>query len=430
MTQPNILFLFPDQWRGDWLKAAEGIPLKTPNLDKLRTCGTTFKRAWCPSPLCAPSRAALALGREYDQCGVINNSQPMPVEPPNIYKHLRHAGYRVAGVGKFDLDKPGRNWKLDGSSNLAAWGFTDGCDNEGKFDGTISYQKYNGPIGPYLKDLHDAGLADQYAGEHANNRESKGAYISCVPDDLYCDNWLSKKGMDIIRDFPVEQPWFMQVNFTGPHNPMAVTEKMAAPWRDINFHPPLHNDEPDFSDEDHQRNRRHYAAMIENIDRLIGEFIAVVEARGELDNTLIVFSSDHGEMLGDFNAWGKQLPHAPSVEVPLVIAGPGVKAGVESNALAGVLDLASTFLEYAKANPLPETESTSLEPLLCGQVNQVREYMYSGLNKWRAITDGKYKLVVWDDAPTELYDLINDPKELNNIAKDNKNIVEKLEQLI
>ncbi len=425
MTKPNILFFFPDQWRGDWLKATAGIPLRTPNLDKLRATGMTFKRAWCPSPLCAPSRAALALGLEYDRCGVIDNGQPMPVEPPNIYKNLRNAGYRVAGVGKFDLDKPGYNWQLDGSGHLDEWGFTDGCDNEGKLDGSITYRKYDGPVGPYLKALDEAGLADDYAQEHINQSEFRGAYVTCVTKELYCDNWLSQKGMEILREFPEEQPWFMQVNFTGPHNPMDVTANMAADWEGTEFNPPLNNDDERYSEEDHQRNRRHYAAMIENIDRLVGEFIKEVEARGELDNTLIIFSSDHGEMLGDFNSWGKCKPHAPSVEVPLVFAGPGVKQG-ETRALGEVVDIASTILDFAGAEPLPATDSQSLRPILTGKAAAVRDHMSSGLKNWRAVTDGYYKLVVWDEAPTELYDLNEDPKELNNIAAANIDIVERL----
>ena len=158
--QTNILFFFPDQQRPDWLGFNSDLPLRTPNLDRLAAEGMRFNHAYSTSPLCAPSRASVASGRHYDHCGVRNNGQDYPLDQPTYYQALRDAGYRVAGVGKFDLhkntsDPANLDWHLDGSRLIEEWGFTEGIDNEGKMDGSMSYSAAGGPKGPYLKFLHD-----------------------------------------------------------------------------------------------------------------------------------------------------------------------------------------------------------------------------------------------------------------------------------
>ena len=122
--------------------------------------------------------------------------------------------------------------------------------------------------------------------------------------------------MNLINSVPVDESWFLQVNFTGPHAPMDITQSMAELYQDEVF--PLPDDDK-LPAETHQAIRRNYAAMIENIDRWIGLYLEVLEKRGDLSNTLIVFSSDHGEMLGDHGRWGKGDPYHPSVSVPLVV---------------------------------------------------------------------------------------------------------------
>ena len=174
VKRPNLLLLIPDQHRADWV-AGGGLPLRTAALQGLAERGVCFERAYCTSPLCAPSRASLASGRHYAHCGVHDNSRNYPLDQPTFYQALRGAGYRVAGVGKFDLHKDTSDpanawWGLDGSRLLAEWGFTDGIDSEGKLDGSSSYRDAGGPRGPYLKMLHDRGLADRYVREHATRR--------------------------------------------------------------------------------------------------------------------------------------------------------------------------------------------------------------------------------------------------------------------
>jgi arylsulfatase A-like enzyme len=111
---PNILFLFPDQLRYDFVEPAAGIPVRTPNVKRLAANGVRFTRAVTPAPLCAPARACLASGLEYYRCRVPSNAQNYPLDQPTVYQLLRGAGYHVMGCGKFDLHKPELDWGLDG----------------------------------------------------------------------------------------------------------------------------------------------------------------------------------------------------------------------------------------------------------------------------------------------------------------------------
>ena len=371
----------------------------------------------------------MAGGRSYANCGVADNGVNYPLDQPTYYQALRTAGYQVAGVGKFDLHKASLDWGLDGSRLLADWGFTAGIDNEGKLDGSRSYQQSGGPQGPYLAYLHERDLAESYCQEHAQRRQYQDAYTTALPDEAYCDNWLAENGLDFLRNFPADQPWHLVINFVGPHNPMDVTASMRRAWEEVAFPPPHHNHQADYSPQDQQRNRQNYAAMIENIDRQVGRFIDLVRRRGELDNTLIVYASDHGEMLGDHSRWGKSTWQQSAIGVPLIIAGPGVQSGQASEALVSLHDLAATFIDYAGADPWPEMEARSLRPLLAGGTNTHRDHIISALHDWQAILDGRYKLIHQVDSPPRLFDLQADPLEETNIAPQHPEIVNRLQQL-
>ena len=431
---PNILFFLPDQHRADWLGLNRSLPLRTPNLDNLASEGVHFTRAYCPSPLCAPSRACLASGRSYERCGVLNNNQDYPLDQPTYYQRLQDAGYRVAGVGKFDLHKSTLDWNLDGSLLLKEWGFTDGIDNEGKLDGSRSYRSAGEPKGPYLRHLADKKLADAYETEHRDRRRHRDAYTTCLPDESYCDNWLSDNGLRILKNLPTDRPWHFVVNFTGPHCPMDVTQSMRSEWEEIVF-PGPHSDAPgndrEYTNEDHQRNRQNYAAMIENIDRQVGRYLDLVEERGETDNTVVVYSSDHGEMLGDHGRWGKVIWYEESVGIPLIVKGPGIQKGKSDRTLVLLPDLAATFLDYAGAHALSNCDALTLRPVLEGDGSALREYVYTALvppdsnAAWHTIIGERYKMVETHRG-RQLFDLDEDPQENTNSAAKHPDLVDEL----
>ena len=447
--RPNILLFLPDQFRYDWITGnANDIPARTPHLSRLATEGIWFRRAIVPSPLCAPSRACLASGKQYERCGVSSNEVDYPLEQPTFYSMLRASGYWTAACGKLDLNKPDDNTGLDGKRYLKAWGFSDGINSLGKIDAIVSGAVT--PTDPYMAYLHKRGLATEYVAYmhrllHAHNA---GTSPSPLPENAYCDNWIGQNGLELMRHFPKGKPWFLIVNFAGPHSPWNVTRRMWERWQGVNFPPP--NGPDGYSEAINNAIRRNYSAMGENIDRWIGIYLDRVRERGELENTLIVFCSDHGEMLGDHGLWGKSVPYQPSVSVPLIVAGAGVKKTGSSDVLVNTMDLTATFLDYAGVVRPGDMDSLSLRPVLEGKTSTHRQEVLSGLGPWRMVFDGRYKLIrgynpkgrrwmhQWDPKefikpatePLLLFDLEADPRENINLIPRAGNVALKLSDVL
>ena len=452
-ARPNILFFFPDQHRFDWLGTNPEIPVPTPNLDALGTRGIRFSNAVCPSPVCAPSRACLAAGKEYDRCRVPGNRVEYPLNQTTVYTLLRDSGYHVMGCGKFDLHKPTKTWGLDGKYRIKELGFSDGIDNSGKGDGMGAYfREPRGPKDPYYAYLRslDPPLDKICAEDLARRRRPKDekwwgmTEVAPLDDPHYCDNWIALNGLKLVNGSPKQKPWFLQVNFNGPHPPMDITARMErlyrGPDRVIDGFLQPHNYSGPFPPEQHIQIRQNYAAMIENIDRWLGIYIDALDRRGELENTIIVYSSDHGEMLGDHGRWGKSIPYQPSIGVPLIVAGPGTRQGIVDQNPAATLDLTATYLDYAGIKIPEDMDSRSLRPFLEGRKKAHRDIVYSGLGRWRAVLDGQYKLVErYDssqgelqrvDGATALFDLLGDPTESVNIAEKAPGEVERLREML
>lgn len=448
--KPNILFFFPDQHRYDWTSMNPALPDMTPNLKKLAARGVHFANALCPSPVCAPSRACLASGKEYPNCGVGGNGNNYPVDQTTFYCLLKAAGYHTLGCGKFDLAKPSHSWGADGKqkvasgpSRLAQWGFTDGIDNAGKMDGWTGYR--SGLDEPYFAYLKGKGLVDAYARNYKLlDHDYDGPAV--LPDEAYGDNWIARNGLELIAAVPKGTPWFIQVNFNGPHNPMDITKSMYERWKDAKLPAPVEGDGSDNT----AKQRRNYAAMIYNIDHWLGVYIDEIAKRGELDNTIIAFCSDHGEMLGDHGQWGKTKPRHASAAVPLVVAGPGVAGGRTCTDAVETLDLVATFLDFAGLTRPADMDSLSLRPYLAGEGKLPRQIARSALGGWTLVFDGRYKLISGNagkagkkgrkadkkdaDADEEkglvLYDLKTDPGECTDLAGKNPDVVARLKPLL
>lgn len=440
-SRPNILFFFPDQHRFDWTGLNRAVQVRTPNLNSLAKAGVSFRNAVVASPLCAPSRACLASGREYGRCGVRDNTQDYPVTQTTFYTLLRDAGYHVTGCGKLDLHKGSSTWGLDGKHLLPEWGFSDGIDNAGKMDAIASGAK--APQDPYMAFLEREGLREMHLADFRRRaaRQYADTAPTPLPDRAYCDNWIAENGLRLLRASPKSQPWFLVVNFTGPHPPVDITRSMEHTCRDRNF--PQPNRSTEFDPQTHVAIRQNYSSMVENIDRWLGAYREELRKRGEVENTLIVYSSDHGEMLGDHNLWGKTLPYHPSVSVPLVMAGPGVNARGASDALVNHIDLASTFLDCAGVRTPNDMDSRSLWPVLSGKARHHRDALRSGFGRWRLVYDGKHKLIRGFDpraprnqsapdgsVPDLLFDLQADPIENTDLASAKQDVVERLRKLL
>ncbi|NMC06937.1 MAG: sulfatase-like hydrolase/transferase [Candidatus Lokiarchaeota archaeon] len=470
-TRPNFLFIFPDQHRGDWMPYPDDVlaklgmsrlSLRMPVIEGLMARGVTFYNCVTPSPLCAPARSSLASGLRYDKTGVKGNGHNHPLELKTFYTVLRDAGYTVGGCGKFDLRKADHFYAGTGwTEKHARLGFSEGfvIDNGGKHDAIRCGTTYKDPASgrrkrhadpttappncPYMKYLNDRDLMMVHVRDFARRAKVLGMQLNSkptpLPDDAYCDNWVGRNALDILKRFPADKPWFLQVNFVCPHEPWDVTRPMRDAWKDVDFPGPNHGSRIAASSE--KKVRQNYAAMIENIDRNAGLIIDEIARRGELGNTIIVYSSDHGEMLGDFKQYGKSRPERGSVCVPLVIAGPGIVSGVVSGALVELQDIAATFVDLAGLAMPEAKDSISLRPLLEGKLSNHRDHVVSALGDWgdhassrkagwRMVSDGRFKLVLRAGGVAKLFDLDADPWENVNVAAAHPDVVERLRGLL
>lgn len=448
--RPNILLIVTDQHRSDWVGMNPQVPVRTPTLSEMAEGGVMMSNAICPSPICAPSRAALATGREYDSCGVLDHSVNFPPDRETLYQRLRdEAGYHVMGCGKFDLRKASYDWGLEGKTGLREWGFSLGQDNAGKWDTQNSFESTGGPADPYMAYLDRHDLAEAHLRDYTRRLDEWpfDTFPCPIPEHAYADNFVGRTAHSYLESAPDEQPWFLQVNFSGPHDPWDVTEKMHGWYRgesavDFPGPQPLSSDDAGSASE-HTEARRNYAAMIENIDRWIERFRTVLRDNNELEDTVIVFTSDHGEFLGDRGLWRKGRPYQQAVGIPMIWSGPGIRSGRTYTAPTSLIDLYATFLEFADLAPR-QVDSQSLRPVLNGEESSHRDIAYAGLGSWRLAYDGRYKLVTGyrpapdgsledtmdPDAEPMLFDHTTDPLELKDVATDNPDHVARLNERI
>lgn len=366
-----------------------------------------------------------------------------------MYRALRSAGYWVAACGKTDLRMSARSWGLsgrhpreDGSSVLEELGFSAGIDSAGKYLAVASCQA--GIPEPYTGYLSEQGLLQAHLDDYERRpfpapvSTDPRCYMNTdptpIPDYAYCDNWIARSALALIDSAPGGQPWFLQVNFTGPHDPMDVTVSMSERVHDRTLPSPIANDQ--LPPSQHLQIRRNYAAMIENIDSRCGEILDSLARRGALANTVVIYSSDHGEMLGDLGHWAKVIPYEPSLSVPMVIAGPGLASGQRAAFPVSHVDLTATILEMAGASPEGPLDGFSLVPVLRGDLKSFdRDLVHAGLGTWRATSDSRYKYIrgyipgssmaeittgsysATDDLPELLFDIEEDPHELHDLSR-------------
>jgi choline-sulfatase len=374
-------------------------------------------------PLCAPSRAGLATARRYHRAGVRNNDDELDPDLPNFFRNLRESGYQVFTTGKSDLHTVSEHFDPSGwHPHLEDLGFTNGCDYAGKWRGVnfmrtgrpdayCAFLRKKGLDAAYLRDM-----SARYHQRHDNATGKLSTKPSALPTEACTDDYCGMRSVDLLRSAEPNKPWCMWVSFPGPHEPFDPPEEFQRRYRSVTFPGPV---DPDRGDgEDHQGIRRNYAGMISHIDHWIGELVTTIDRRGELDNTVIVFVSDHGELLGDHGKWYKRSSYEGSVHVPLIVAGPGIPEGRECDSLVELIDIGPTLLACAKADPLPDVDGKSINRLFSNPDLPHRGFTISACDNWRMVFDGRFKLTEWEDGGITLWDLEHDPEESADLSRD------------
>lgn len=431
--RPNILLLMTDQHRADCIGAAGNPIIKTPNLDRIAREGVRFDRAYSSTPTCVPARAALLTGQSPWQHGMLGFwkiAERYPVEMPRA---IREAGYYTHAVGWLHYHPP---------RNLH--GFHDGLiDIEtlaGNDRGFSDYHKWLAERAP--------GVDPERQGLDLNDYRTRP---STIPEELHRTTWTGRAAVDFINGYARTEPFFLKVSFTRPHSPydppqrfldMYRPEDMPAPhvaqW--AAKYAPLQGDPPppdmwhgDVGLEQVRRSRQGYYASTTFVDEQIGHILKALETRGMLENTLILFTCDHGDMLGDQHLWRKSYPYEGSARISMLVRCPRSMGmddcrGRVLHQPVELRDVLPTFLDVA-GRPIPAVlDGASLLPLVRGQTNGWRRHIdlehdicYDPRNHWNALADERWKYIFHAvDGSEQLFDLQNDPGELSDLAADGR----------
>ena len=419
MTGPNILIFMVDQLAGPFFPDGPAEWLHAPNLKALSARSVRFANAYTASPLCAPARAAFMSGQLPSRTGVYDNAAEFRSDIPTFAHHLRRAGYRTALSGKMHFVGP---------------------DQMHGFEERLTTDIYPADFG-WTPDYRRPG--ERIDWWYHNMGSVTGAGVAEITNQLEYDDEVAFHATQKVYDYARAadtRPWMMTVSFTHPHDPYVARRKYWDLYEDCAHLMPQVPTLP-FEDQDPHsrrilnasdwhsytltedmvaRSRRAYFANISYVDDKIGQVLAALEATRQ--EAVIVFVSDHGDMLGERGLWFKMTFFEGSARVPLMICAPGLTPGVIGHPVS-TLDVMPTLCDLAGValdDIRPWTDGTSLLPLATGQggrravpmeyAAEASESPMAGLRK------GRWKLILCPLDPDLLFDLEADPQELHNLA--------------
>ena len=437
--RPNILWICTDQQRYDTIRALGNPHINTPSIDKLVGEGVSFTQAYAQSPVCTPSRAAFLTGRYPRTTKCRQNGQAMPPNEKLISRLFADAGYTCGLAGKLHLATCANGvveTRIDDGYEVFHWSH---------------HPQPDWPENAYTQWLHSKGTSweELYGGPSTD-------YIKHgVPEEFNQTTWCADKTIEFIREQKGE-PWFFSYNCFAPHHPFDPPAEFLAQYNPADMPLPktktgelenkttyqqldgqfAHNDPNAYdmgkmTDRDKQEITAAYYAMVELIDKQVGRMVSALEETGQLENTIVIFMSDHGEMLGDHGFYLKG-PHFydEAVRVPLVFSWKDrFQADLRADCLMELIDIAPTLLE-ASGLEIPEyIQGRTLLPILLGQApaGQHRDYVFSEYyNAWThkhsygsMLRTREEKMVVYHGIDQgELYDLNSDPDEFENLWSD------------
>lgn len=446
-NRPNILILCTDQQRFNALRAAGNAEIDTPALDRLASQGVLFENCYVQSPVCAPSRASLMTGQYVHAHGLWANGVGLAPHARMFTRELADAGYDTGLVGKLHLAAcfGGRTEpRLDDGFRVFRWAHD-------PYPGS-SENAYHRWLKAAWPELHDRAMdPDDELG------------FDEMPTEAHYTRWIGNETVDFLTDGREEgKPFCFVANFFDPHHGFGAPKEYLDRYRADALAPPVTRedelaDKPailseasresyaghergytDYTAEQLQQTRAAYYAMVSFVDDEVGRVLDTLERQGLADDTLVVFTSDHGEMLGDHQLMLKgPMLYEPAVRVPLILRWPGrLPAGERRGELVQWLDVPSTLLDAADVDGLPAAQGQSLLPLARGDAGApsrgwaLCEYRNSGHPYDPAVhttmlRKDNWKLVVYHGDPAtdrartgELYDLDHDPDELVNLWDD------------
>lgn len=422
MARPNILLVMADQMAPHFTSTYGHPVVKTPHLDALAERGARFDAFSCHSPLCAPARFTMLAGRSVSSIDAWDNAAEFPAAVPTLAHHLQAAGHRTILTGKMHFVGPDQ-----------LHGFEERLTTDiypADFAWTPDWSRPDQRIDKWYHNMDPLQEAGPAVTTHQIDYDEEVGYTA------------RRKLHDLARDAD-GRPFFLVASFIHPHDPYVARPEWWGLYDEesIDLPDPTDLDALDahsvrvregiqaatvgFTDEQTRRARRGYYANTSYVDDWLGKLVATLEETGLSDNTVVLFTADHGDHLGDRGLWYKMTFYERSLRVPLVIAGPGVANRTAPN-VSSHLDLLPTLLDIATdgaAETPPDIEGRSLWPLATGGTDDVSETTAEYMAEMTSypmfmIRRGDLKYIHCDTDPPLLYNVAADPLERTNLAED------------
>ncbi len=427
--KPNIILIMTDQQRGDCVGWANDV-VKTPNLDAIAREGVCFDNGYTTTPSSTPARAALLTGMSPWHHGMLGYGRVARTYKYELPRMMRECGYYTFGIGKM-------HWFPQKSLH----GFHGTLVDE---SGRIEQDGYVSDYRDWFK-LQAPGLNPDQLGIGWNDHTG-GTYP--LDEKLHPTYWTGETAVQFIRNYNPDKPLFLKVSFARPHSPydppqryldmyqhVAIPEPVTGDW-DAAFADYPKSESAAFGDYGKEHavgSRRHYYAAITFVDDQIGRIVRALKEKGLYENSVILFVSDHGDMLGDHYHWRKTYAYEGSVHIPFMLRLPEymrtvVKPGSHLEQVVEIRDILPTFVDVAGGKVPQDIDGNSLLPLLQQEKPVWREYIdlehatcYSPHNYWCALTDGKMKYIwFFRTGKEQLFNIEKDPYERTDLSGNKK----------
>lgn len=433
----NIIYIIADQLRYDFININNNKYIDTPNLNMMAVYGYNFTNCYTAVSSCIAARAAVHTGlsqkshkRVGYEDGVRRNYETMLAE------EFARNGYHTQCVGKMHVYPPRR---LCGFHNII---LHDGYLHESRKQGNIYKDQYDNSD-DYLywlrtnfgrnTDLTDLGIS-------CNSWDTRSFNL---PEYAHPTNWVSENAIDFLRKRDPEKPFFLNVSYVAPHSPLTPPEYYFNKYKDKKTLEVVKSDWDffkektfdidakfgDIGEENIKKARRAYSGLVEHIDHQIGRILLKLGEYGLIDNTIIIFGSDHGDMLGDHNFLRKSLPYQASIHIPLIIYDPGNNLSGNTNKtydqIVELRDIMPSLLDFCEIDIPNTVEGKSIKKIINDPSQNLREYLHGehayGKLSNHYILDKNFKFVWYSKTGVEqFFDIINDPSETNNLINNEK----------
>lgn len=419
--QPHILFLFTDQQRRDTIHALGNERICTPALDEIARESVVFDQCYTPAPVCVPARLAMFAGQYPGRTGCCNNNRSYRYTGEGFYAEFTKRGYQSCCVGKMHHCK-------DPYGPMG-------------FERRYTQEELSQPEDDYTRFIMNSPYSHVFDYNGMRSEMYYVPQISQLPAQYHPTQWVGDQGVQFIRECDPERPIFLMASFIHPHPPFAPPSPWNKMYRTVSDEPYMPEKPEEFSAfmsdrftreklgisrQDLTLLRNYYYSCVSFVDYQIGRIIRALKDRGMYENTIVVFSSDHGEMLGDFGTMGKRSMLDGAVHIPLLMRVPGVDTGHRTD-VCSLVDIAPTLLSCAGIE-YDEAEYDGFDLFGDRRHTEVYSQYSTGENGTYMVATNQDKLV-YHGRSKQYYYFDTMPEDTNKYCEDNARI-QKLQQLL